>query len=438
MACGCKEKHKRRGTIQFLTKSRQPLKASSSVRDMRLRVCEMCKEHVLDARGEPTLEMLYGRYEGSYYCGDPNEPRTDQDEMRFGCGCKISDRTIWETAACPRGRWGPGRRIATNIVAYYTKADGDLEPNLYDFIGPARCGRDGMIDCTGIGDNMIQGVAAQAIWRQKRSEGVRVRFVAVSHRMAWAELATAGKMEIVDFGNPSRSRAMYSAHSAPIKAVEIDATCRLRGLCRQELIAMEHHTPPAATREWAVKIPHTAMMNAAEFLSHPIRERRPIIALSPWTNAAVRQWPIRHWGQLSELLRAQGFAVCILDAPKAKGRAVPSDAFPSPKFRSADPYEVAAAVSKVDMVIGNDSGMPHLAGFVGTRALAICGPTDGRVAFGGWPSVTPIQAPGECSGCLWFKDGGWNSWCGFGCQMLSELRPSAVLEHVMSALQRKV
>lgn len=437
MGCGCAEKKKRIGTIQFNRKPHTPLKASSRIRDMRRRLCSMCNERVLDDRGTPMLEKLYGSYRGAYYCGDPNEPRTDQDPKRFGCGCNVDDRVMPETAVCPRGRWGPGKRISTSVIAYYTKAEGGVQSDLYDFIGPARCSRDGMIDCTGIGDNMVQGVAAQAIWKQKQKEGLRMRFVAESHRMEWARLATGGKMDIADFGDPHRTRAMYSVHSAPIKAVEIDATCRMRGICRQELIALEHMTPPNETRSWEVNIPPESFKIATEFLLHPTREQRPIIALSPWTNAAVRQWPIRHWGHLSELLRKQGFAVCLLDPPKPSGKQVPSDAFPLPKFRSANPYDVAAVVSKVDMVLGNDSGMPHLAGFVGTQALAICGPTDGEVAFGGWPTVHPIQAPGKCTGCLWFQDGGWNSWCGFGCQTLNDLKPSTVLDHVVSVMNEE-
>lgn len=440
MGCGCAEKkkkkqrQKRRGTIRFNAKKGKPLKAASRIRDMRRRLCAMCNEFVLDPEGKRTIEKLYGPYKGDHYCGDPNEPQTDTDPKRFGCGCKIDDRVLYETAVCPRGRWGPGKRIGANIIAYFNKPDGAVEKDLYDFIGPARCGRDGMIDCTGIGDTLVQGVVAQAVWKQKKAEGLRVRFITVDHRMDWARLATAGKMDVLDYGDPHRKRAMYAVHSAPIKAVEIDATCRLRGFCRQELIGMEHYLPAGATQDWDMKIPDDSRQKAAEFLRHPIREQRPIIAIAPWTNASVRQWPIRHWAQLAERLKKQGFAVCLLDPPKPKGKAVRSDAFPFPKFRSGNPFDVAAVVSKIDLLIGNDSGMPHLAGFVGTSAIAICGPTEGKVAFGGWPSVKSIQAPGECTGCLWFKDGGWKSWCGFGCELLNTLSPQTVIDRAVDII----
>lgn len=439
MACaGCAEKAKKAaeqgkripGTIRFTAKKGQPLKAASRVRDMRRKLCAMCREFVYDEEGKPTLEKLYAPYKGNYYCGDPNEPRTDTDEKRFGCGCNVDDRVQWETAVCPRGRWGPGKRVSANVIAYFDQPMGNVQSDLYDFIGPARCGRDGTLDCTGIGDVMVQGVAAQAVFHQKVKEGVRVRFVAVAGRERWAELSTGGLMEVVNFEDPHRSRALYAVHSAPIKAVEIDATCRLRGICRQELIAMEHFTAPEDTHKWKVNIPDEARKKAGEFLLHPKREQRPIIALSPWTNAIVRQWPIRHWAQLSDLLKREGFAVCLLDPPRAKGKTAPSDAFPFPKFRSGNPWEVAATISDVDMVVGNDSGMPHVAGFVGTPAIAICGPTVGTVAFGGWPTVHPIQSPAECTGCLWFQDGGWKPWCSFGCQTLNELQPKVVFERI--------
>jgi len=443
MACaGCAEKASKLaaqakgppGTIRFTAKKGAPLKAASRVRDMRRRLCSMCREFVYDEEGHPTLEKLYAPYKGKYYCGDPNEPRTDTDEKRFGCGCNVDERVKWETAVCPRGRWGPGKRVSANVIAYFDKPAGAVQQDLYDFIGPARCGRDGTLDCTGIGDVMVQGTAAQAVFHQKARNGMRVRFVAVAGRERWAQLSTGGLMEVVKFEDPHRSRALYAIHSAPIKAVEIDATCRLRGICRQELIALEHTTPQEDTRKWKVEIPDAAMKKADEFLRHPKREQRPIIAFSPWTNAIVRQWPIRHWGHLSELCKAEGFAICLLDAPRPKGKTVPSDAFPYPKFRSNNPWEVAAVISKVDLVIGNDSGMPHVAGFVGTQALAICGPTVGDVAFGGWPTVHPIQSPSKCSGCLWFKDGGWKPWCSFGCQALNELLPETVFERVVATM----
>jgi hypothetical protein len=315
-------------------------------------------------------------------------------------------------------------------------ADGSIEEDVYEFIGPAKSGLDGMIDCTGIGDTMVQGVAAQAIFDAKRREGLRMRFVTIESRMAWAELATAGKMPIANFGDADRGKARWSVHSAPIKAVEIDATCRLHGMCRQEFIAREHRIPKDDVHSWDVNLKPEAVQKAREFLRTPLRESRPIVALSPFTNAEVRQWPMRHWVQLAQRFRKEGFAIYTIDRPHDDNKPNRTKAFPGPKFGSNDPHEVAAIVSLSNVLVGNDSGMPHVAGFVGTPAVAICGPTVGKIAFGGWPSVVPIQAPAECTGCLWFQDGGWKPWCGFGCEALADLKPLSVFNTAATVLNR--
>lgn len=439
MGCGCKDAKQAkisRGTITFHAKRGQPLKANSRIIEMRRKLCSMCQEFVHDESGKPTTEKLYGGLDGVYYCGNPNDPRTDKGDVRFGCGCGIEERTQWETAKCPRERWGPGKRFGAEVLTFYTVADGSVEQDVYEFIGPAKSALDGTIDCTGIGDTMVQGVAAQSILAQKRDEGLRVRFVTIKSRMAWAELATAGLMPIVDFGDKDRGKALYSAHSAPVKAVEIDATCQLHGMNRQEFIAREHRIPKENVRKWEVNIRPDALAKAQNFLRSPLREQRPIVCISPFTNAPVRQWPMRHWVHLAEILRKEGFAIFTIDRPHDQDKPNRTKFLPGPKFGSNDPHEVAAVISLSSLVIGNDSGMPHVAGFVGTPAVAICGPTVGTVAFGGWTSVEPIQAPGECTGCLWFRDSGWKVWCGYGCEALADLKPRTVFERSVEVMNR--
>ena len=96
MGCGCKDAKQAkisRGTITFHAKRGQPLKANSRIIEMRRKLCSMCQEFVHDESGKPTTEKLYGGLDGVYYCGNPNDPRTDKGDVRFGCGCGIEERT---------------------------------------------------------------------------------------------------------------------------------------------------------------------------------------------------------------------------------------------------------------------------------------------------------------------------------------------------------
>ncbi len=86
------------------------------------------------------------------------------------------------------------------------------------------------------------------------------------------------------------------------------------------------------------------------------------------------------------------------------------------------------------MVIANDSGMAHVAGFLRIPTLAICAPTDGDVVFGGYESVRVIQAKGSCTGCLWFKENGFKPWCAKGCDIMHDTKPEVVIEAVGEVL----
>jgi len=87
-------------------------------------------------------------------------------------------------------------------------------------------------------------------------------------------------------------------------------------------------------------------------------------------------------------------------------------------------------------VLGNDSGMLHMAGFLGIPSIAVCGPTDGNIVFGGYKSVEIIQGPGECTGCLWFKSNGYTPWCSHGCKVIERVTATDVLDKAAVVLSR--
>ena len=99
--------------------------------------------------------------------------------------------------------------------------------------------------------------------------------------------------------------------------------------------------------------------------------------------------------------------------------------------------KIAAVIEKTDIVLGNDSGMCHVAGFLRKPALALCAPTSGSIAFGGWPTVRWMQAEGSCTGCLWYQDDGWKPWCGFGCELLADIKPNKVIPMAESILREE-
>lgn len=403
---------------------------------MRVALCRKCEEKVLEADGTPTEQLLPGYWDGKLHCGNPNDPGTITEPKRFGWGGAIEDRAAEFDAVCPRKRWGPGRSFYNTVIPLIMPEKQETLPGVIDFIGPTRT-VEGINDCAGIGDVMVQGVVAQAIQRFNEKRGLRVRFITVEGQVKWANMSCPG-IEVLGLNSVERiPPGEFTQHSAPLRALEVDATCRMQGQNRHEFLAQQFGVPQEEVERWDIHLSDEAYAAADEFLAIPRKAGRPIVCVSPFANSPTRQWPLRHWVEVIDRLKKMKLAVFTLYRPPRQGEIDPLRNMPTRSFTSFDPYRVAAVIARSDIVIGNDSGMCHVAGILRKPSLSVCGPTDGNIVFGGWPTVRHIQAPGSCAGCLWFQDGGWQPWCGFGCGILADLKPSVVIPRVEGILREE-
>ncbi|MCX7806529.1 MAG: glycosyltransferase family 9 protein, partial [Planctomycetota bacterium] len=159
---------------------------------------------------------------------------------------------------------------------------------------------------------------------------------------------------------------------------------------------------------------------------------RPVAILAPYAAWSTRNWPLHRWVGLEDMLIASGFATVILDAP-GDGRRIAM--FRGARYWGQKPGRVAALIEGADIVIGNDSGICHLAGVLGVPALAICGPTGGEAIFGWYRCVRPIQAPAACSPCWWLSARGHRRACAHGCDALWSVRPGDVLAAALAVVR---
>ena len=103
---------------------------------------------------------------------------------------------------------------------------------------------------------------------------------------------------------------------------------------------------------------------------------------------------------------------------------------------------VSAAIQKARLVIGNDSGPALLAGTLGTRTIAIHGPTTERI-YAHIPEVTSCRKVSiGCAGCHCLPNkadhfSGWRKACQIGCGELYRTYPEAVYAMAMQALGRQ-
>ena len=140
-------------------------------------------------------------------------------------------------------------------------------------------------------------------------------------------------------------------------------------------------------------------------LEAEVEDHTQLIALAPWSRSALKSWPLSRFVELAEkLMGSTKLRVVVLGGP--------SELASANEFRRLQSQGLVNFVGKLslrqlpellrrmNLVIGNDSSLIHLAAGVETPVLAILGPTEPQ-ATGPYPlsrhSVRQTELP--CSPC---------------------------------------
>lgn len=134
--------------------------------------------------------------------------------------------------------------------------------------------------------------------------------------------------------------------------------------------------------------------------------QRPLVGLNPgaFFGSAKRWLPERYASLADQLIEALGADVLIFGA--ASERAMASEMAHAmhhpPKIFSGETTlaELAALLSCCALIVTNDSGPMHVAAAVGTRTVAIFGPTDERATSPVGSHTRVVKRPVSCSPCL--------------------------------------
>lgn len=122
--------------------------------------------------------------------------------------------------------------------------------------------------------------------------------------------------------------------------------------------------------------------------SHDLREPEPepehrLVAIHPGSGGAEKCWPAEYYGALINLLAESGFRPVITFGPAdhlIRRRLLPwIESRDVLVVEDRSLVEVAALYGRCRAMIGNDSGMTHLAAAAGTPVIALFGPTDPAV-----------------------------------------------------------
>jgi predicted O-methyltransferase YrrM len=165
-----------------------------------------------------------------------------------------------------------------------------------------------------------------------------------------------------------------------------------------------------------------AVKDADAFLVHHNSEGRPLVVIYTATAHLTRRWPLSNYIDLAHRLRDAGCCVVALDG----GGSTEIEPFPL-WARGMGWHWQGALIRRAALVIGNDSAGVHLAGTIGTTALAMMGPTRTEVVFGHClDSVRGIASDHPCTGCHFAAP--YRAACDRGCQSLYMLTTDRVFD----------
>lgn len=127
---------------------------------------------------------------------------------------------------------------------------------------------------------------------------------------------------------------------------------------------------------------------------------RPIVAIHPGSGSERKNWPVQNWIAIAmRIVERSEFGSILLiggEADHANLRSL-REALPPERLVMADSlplWELAAVLAECEAFLGHDSGVSHIAGAAGARALLLFGPTDPAVWAPVNPGVEVITAPG--------------------------------------------
>ena len=104
-------------------------------------------------------------------------------------------------------------------------------------------------------------------------------------------------------------------------------------------------------------------------------DRQPFAVLAPGAAHATKRWPVRHWRALSVQLQRLGYGVIAVGGPDDRPL---GESLGAGVVNTAGEFtlqETGACLARAAVAISGDTGVMHLATGVGTRVIALFGPT---------------------------------------------------------------
>jgi heptosyltransferase-2 len=153
--------------------------------------------------------------------------------------------------------------------------------------------------------------------------------------------------------------------------------------------------------------PHARAKADALFAGAGIGEGERVIALNPGAKyGSSKLWPASHFAQVGDALaQRDGTRVVVLAGPGEDGLArdiigqmrEPAVTFPSDQV---DLATLKAVVSRMELMVSNDTGPRHIAAALGVATVTIFGPTHRAWGDSGFSRAAELSLDIDCGPCM--------------------------------------
>ena len=128
---------------------------------------------------------------------------------------------------------------------------------------------------------------------------------------------------------------------------------------------------------------------------------KPLLVLAPGSGAREKHWPQEYFRAVAQWWRDTiPGNVIVLFGPVEEEHSEMAEAFSSFVIaRNLNLGQIASLLASADVYLGNDSGVTHVAAAVGTRTIALFGPSDARQWASRGENVTILTENTQCSPC---------------------------------------
>ena len=201
----------------------------------------------------------------------------------------------------------------------------------------------------------------------------------------------------------------------------------------RSLAGRDGQAPPAGT----VAVPDAVERRAAEFLPDD-NGGALVVVHTGARNGGAKIWPSARWKALAALILEKTSARLVTVGDEFERDVAESVLQPGPRTRDltgrTSIAELAAVISKCDVLVSGDSGPLHLATALGIRVVGVYGPTDPALSGPFADDAICLTAGIPCSPCYDLRA---PADCPFGDTLcMNWITPEQVLAATLTQLER--